>query len=141
MIGVVAEPRSMKVLVPIDGSDCSFRAVEFAIELVRRYEGELQVVHITDHAGEATEQMLERVKEALAEAGIDDHPEIVTDTRLSDPRYANRVGRDILELAEEGDYDHIVMGHHGAGRIGRAILGSAAETVVRATAFPVTIIP
>lgn len=131
----------MKVLAPIDGSDCSFRALQFAIELVTRFEGTLHAVHITDYTGETTCQIIDQAKEMLSEAGIDGHPEIVTDTRMSNPRYANQVGKDILQTADEEGYDHIVMGHHGTGRIGRAVLGSAAETVIRAVEHPATIIP
>lgn len=131
----------MNVLVPVDGSDCSFRALEFATGFVRRYEGTLHVVHITDYQGEGTSEVIRRAEEVVADAGLKDEPEIVTDLRMSDPRYANQVGKDILRLVEEREYDHVIMGHHGTGRIGRAILGSAAETVIRAAEVPSTIIP
>lgn len=131
----------MKVLVPVDGSDCSFRALEFATQFVRRYEGTIHVVHLTDHEGEETNEILERAETVLADADLDDDPEIVTELGMSEPRYANRVGKDVLRLVEEREYDHVVMGHHGTGRIGRAILGSAADTVVRAAEVSCTIIP
>ncbi|MFB6187069.1 MAG: universal stress protein [Halobacteriaceae archaeon] len=131
----------MKVLVPIDGSECSFRALEFATEFVENYDGTLHVVHFTDQTGESTEIIRKRAQEILDAAGIVDEPEIRTDIRMSDPRYANRVGKDILEIADEEDYDHVIMGHHGQGAVGRLILGSAAETVVRAAETPATIIP
>lgn len=131
----------MKVLVPIDGSDCSFRALEFAIDFVNRYEGRLHVVHITDFTGDLTNEILQEAETALADASIDDQPDVLTDTRLSNPRYSNQVGKDIIEIANEGDYDHVVMGHHGTGRIGRAVLGSAAETVIRAAEQPATVVP
>lgn len=131
----------MQVLAPIDGSDCSYRALEFAAEFVRRYEGTLHVVHITDYTGDTTQRIIERAESLLAEAGVEGDPAVVTDTRMSDPRYANQVGKDILQIADEGDYDHVVMGHHGTGRIGRAVLGSAAETVIRAAEQPATIVP
>lgn len=131
----------MRVLAPIDGSDCSFRALEFAINLATKYEGTLHVVHITDYVADTTDDILDQAKNLLSEAGIDDHPEIVRDLRMSEPRYANKVGKDILRIADEGEYNHIVMGHHGTGRIGRAVLGSAAETVVRAAEHPATIVP
>lgn len=131
----------MKVLVPIDGSDCSFRALEFGIELVNRYEGSLHVVHLTEVEGESSREIIDRAKDLLADHGIDEEPEVVTDLQMSEPRYANRVGKDIVQMAEEGDYDHVVMGHHGTGTVGRIILGSAAETVLRAADVPVTIVP
>ena len=131
----------MNVLVPIDGSQCSFRALEFAIDFIQRYEGTLHIIHITDYQGEDTTEVLTQAREAIADADLEDQPEIATNLRMSRPGYANRVGKDILHLVEERGYDHVVMGHHGTGRIGRAILGSAAETVVQAAEVPSTIIP
>lgn len=131
----------MHVLVPVDGSECSFRALEFAAEFVTRYEGTLDVVHITDYQNEMSNEIISRAEQLLADAGIDEQPSVVTDTRMSQPKYSDQVGKDILQITEEGNYNHIVMGHHGTGRIGRAILGSAAETVIRAAEHPSTIIP
>lgn len=131
----------MNVLVPIDGSDCSYRALEFATDFVKRYEGQLDIVHITDHKGEGTKAILDDARAILEDAGLTDDPEVVTDLRMADPRYANKVGKDILELVDKREYDHVIMGHHGTGRVGRILLGSAAETVVRAAETPVTVIP
>lgn len=131
----------MQVLVPVDGSDCSFRALEFAVDLVRRREGTLHVVHFTDVETDATEQILDRAEAVLADTGVVDDPEVRFDARMSEPRYANAVGKEILRIVNEEGYDHVVMGHHGAGIVGRAILGSAAETVLRASDVPVTVIP
>lgn len=131
----------MEVLVPVDNSDCSFRALEFATEFVRRYDGSLHVVHITDHGEEGASDVVSRAEDVLSEAGVEDHPEVVTDVRMSDLQYADQVGRDVLELVEEEGYDHVVMGTHDAGRIEGALLGSAAETVVGNTEVPVTVVP
>lgn len=131
----------MRVLAPIDGSDCSFRALDWAVEFVSRYDGTLHVVHITDYSGDVTDDILTEAEAVLEEGGVEDDPEVLTDTRLSNPRYSDQVGKDILRLADEEEYDHIVMGHHGTGRIGRVVLGSAAETVVRAAEHPATIVP
>jgi nucleotide-binding universal stress UspA family protein len=131
----------MDVLAPIDGSACSYRALEFAIEFAERFEATLHVVHITDYEGEGSNDVIDRAEEQLTEAGVDTTPTIETNLRMSSPGYANRVGKDILRLVEEEGHDHVVMGHHGTGRIGRAILGSAAETVLRAAEVPATTIP
>ena len=129
----------MKVLVPIDGSDCSVRALEFAIDFAARYEGSLHVVHFTDAKTEATDEILETAEETLERAGVEDAPELVEcDIEM---RIAANVGKEILETVEEEDYDHVVMGHHGSGTVERLILGSAAETVVRGETVPVTIVP
>ena len=130
----------MELLVPIDGSECSFRALDFAIEFARRFEASLHVVHVSDSATDATEEILSRARERLVEAGIADEPEVSTDVNLAF-RPAERVGKDILDLVDERGYDHVVMGHHGSGTVDRMMLGSAAHTVVREESVPVTIVP
>ena len=124
----------------IDGSETSERALRFAAEFVERFDATLDVVHVTDDQTEATEALLDRAREILAEEGVSGDPRVSTDVGL-DLRPSERVGNDIVELVEERDYDHVVMGHHGQGAVGRAILGSAAQTVVRASAVPVTVVP
>lgn len=130
----------MDVLVPIDGSECSFRALDFSIELARRFEGSLHVVHVSDTETDATDEILERARKRLREEGVADEPEVSTDVGLSF-RPANQVGKDILELAAERGYDHVVMGHHGAGAVERMMLGSAAHTVIEEESVAVTIVP
>lgn len=130
----------MDVLVPVDGSDTSERALRFAAEFSQRFDGTPHVVHFTDSETEATEQLTDRVREVLAEEGVTEDLEVSVDVGL-DLRPAERVGNDILELVEQRGYDHVIMGHHGQGAVQRTILGSAAETVLRASTVPVTVIP
>lgn len=129
----------MTVLVPIDGSECSVRALEFAVEFARQFETDLDVVHITDHRTEATKNLVERANATLADAGMDERVEIVEDMQKF--RASDRIGKMILRLIDDEDYDHVVMGHHGTGMVGRALLGSAADTVVQGADVPVTTVP
>ena len=71
---------------------------------------------------EAAEQNLEGVKAALAAEGIAN----VT-TRVVE----GFAGDAILEAADDEGADLIVMATHGRGGLGRAILGSVADHVVR----------
>jgi len=131
----------MDVLAPVDGSECSFRALRFATEFARRYGAGLHVIHVTDLESERAEAVLERAEAVLDEEGILDDPEFVSEFSLLRPGYADRIGENILEVAREDGYDHVVMGHHGKGAVDRLVLGSAAETVVRAAEVPATIVP
>jgi nucleotide-binding universal stress UspA family protein len=129
----------MEILVPIDGTDCSERALEFAVTFANRFDASIHVVHFSDRKTDATETILSRAGDALVAAGFDDDPELLE--RGSGVRDANEIGKAILELVAEHGYDHVVMGHETQGTVGRAILGSAAETVVRAEQVPVTVVP
>lgn len=129
-----------RVLAPIDGSDCSERALLFAAEFCHRFEADLDVVHITDIKTEATDTVMDRANQILAETEIEADPTISIDLGLTF-KASDRIGRDILDIVEEESYDHVVMGHHGAGAVDRFILGSAAETVLRSGDVGVTAIP
>lgn len=130
----------MRILVPIDGSDCSERALRFAAEMARRYEGDLRVVHITDVETEATKMIMERAEKVLADESVDTEPSVSIDVQLTF-QGSGRIGKDIVKLATSQEFDHVVMGHHGAGAVDRLLLGSVAKTVINAHEVPVTIIP
>jgi nucleotide-binding universal stress UspA family protein len=129
----------MDVLVPVDGSELGWKALRFGVDLANRYDGSVHVIHVTDHPAERESDIVEKAEQIVAEAGLEDEPDVIIN--VTQFRWANRVGKEILTLVQEEEYDHIVMGHHGTGAIGRAILGSTAETVVRGTETPVTVIP
>jgi len=131
----------MEILVPVDGSDCSMRALHVATQLATGLDATLDIVHFTDSPGADTEHLKERVSEVLEDEGMDTETEVIGDVRLSNIKASDQVGKDILELVEERGYDHVVMGHHGTGRIGKFLLGSAANTVSKAGEVPTTIVP
>lgn len=130
----------MEILAPIDGSDCSFRALGFAAELADRYDGSVHVVHFAEVESDATDAVVDRAERILDAQGVDAEPEVATDLDV-ELRLSDRVGEDILDLVETRGYDHVVMGHSNASTLERALLGSAAETVVDADRVPVTVVP
>jgi len=130
----------VKILVPVDGSDCSFRALEFAVDMASHYDADVHVVHVTDARSADTDQLLERARSILESHGVEDDPDVRTDVSL-DFRPSERIGEDVLAIVEREGYDHVVMGHHGAGALSRALLGSAVETVIDAERVPVTVVP
>jgi nucleotide-binding universal stress UspA family protein len=132
----------MHVLVPVDESDCSARALDHGVALARRHDGAVEVIHYTEKRTETSESFRDRLDRRLADEGFDDGGvEVVTDVRLGRLRAADHIGKRVLGRAADRDADHVVMGHHGTGRMGRALLGSAAETVVRGSEVPVTVVP
>ena len=126
--------------MPVDDSDCSFRALGFGADMAARYDADLHVVHFADEETAATDAVVERAERVLDAQDVNADPEVSTNLDV-DVRSGGRVGSDILALVDERGYDHVVMGHHGAGTIERAIVGSAAETVLRSEKVPVTVIP
>ena len=130
----------MDVLVAVDGSDNSMRALRFGVEFADRFDASMDVVHVTDNETEATEAVVDRAGEVLDSVGVDVDPEVDVAATMEIPT-AREAAKRLLELVFDRGYDHVVIGHHGAGTFERAILGSASESVVRGTPVPVTVVP
>lgn len=129
----------MDVLVPVDGSDSSARAVEFALRFAAHYDARLDLVHISDQPTSATEQVLAEAEERVA--GTDATVQLLLSDEIGF-RPGSAVGEEISRLVEERAYDHVVMGHEaGDDAVDRFIVGSVAEAVRRNLAVPATIVP
>lgn len=128
-------------MVPIDGSEGSFAALEFGALFARQFEADLDVIHVTDERTDDTEELFERARAALAEAGVNTEPEVVLDDAVTESNAARKVGKRLIDLAGERGYDHIVMGRESGGRLERFVVGSASDAVVEESDLPVTLIP
>lgn len=132
----------LRVLVPVDDSEASSEALEYAFELFPEAEihaiNAAQVTAIPDDyerspveiAEERSAEILEHAKNLAAEYDRT----IETTTVHHDP------ANGILRYAENNDIDQIVMGSKGESGLKRVLLGSVAETVVRRADIPVTVV-
>lgn len=136
------------VLFPTDGSDPSLQALDHALDLADTYGATLHALYVVDTTypygdfdgggidpeplfdalREEGEQTLDRVEQRANDAGV----EFVGETRD-----AGSVHRAILEYADEHGADVIVMGTHGRRGLGRWLLGSVTERIVRTADVPV----
>lgn len=129
----------MNVLVAVDGSDCSRRALEFACGFAKRFDATLDVVHFSDAETEATDAILERAHEVIDAADVDATAELlIEDVRV---RAAQRAGEAIVDLATGENYDHVIMGHHGEGMVDGLMFGSATKAVLKDASIGVTVVP
>ena len=140
------------VLVAIDGSDPSWEALAYTAE--RYADDRITILNIVDplegvyggmeagyydpdafeRARERGETICERARERLAEAGVLEALSIETVVEIGRP------SRAIVDYATEAEVDHVVIGSHGRGGVSRILLGSVAETVVRRSPVPVTVV-
>ncbi|WP_440764645.1 universal stress protein [Natronorubrum sp. DTA7] len=135
------------ILVPFDDSPPSTLALEYAL---REYpEEQLTVVHVLNlrqyhlydegyaYTPELLEQveargeeLLERARQTSREHGVEIETALVEGVPA----------RAINDYVDEHGVDHVVMGSHGRSGATRILLGSIAETVVRRSPVPVTVI-
>lgn len=141
-----AEPGSMKVLVPVDGSEASVAAVQdvahcplppgSTIELLYAIHSRLPVipdfppwaVTIASAHGESIRAQVAHAPEVLAAAATHLQAHQREATVLT--KIVEGVPKDeILREATVWGADRIVLGSHGRGRAQRAVLGSTASAV------------
>ena len=134
-----------RVLVPTDGSPEGRRAVAHAVELAAAHGATvsgLYVINTASYNGLPMESSWEGVTTLLttdAREALDVVETLGTergvpvDTEITE----GSPSTEIVRAADEQDCDLIVMGTHGRGGINRLLLGSVAETVVRAAPVPV----
>lgn len=141
------------VLVPVDGSPLSYRALRHALETYP--DADVTVYHVADvfdpgygRGSDSSYEPLagseewyameeEAAAEILSEAetiASDHDREITTESEIGDPQ------RLIPDYARENDVDHVVLGVHGREEEGRSLFGRVAESVVYRSPVSVTII-
>jgi nucleotide-binding universal stress UspA family protein len=134
-----------KILVPLDGSVLAEAALWTAIDLAGEDGATLSLVRAAQvHAlpgadcveaqvraiGEA-EEYLAAVRRRLEDKGV---------KRVETHVWYGPAAAAIVEAASFEKADLIVMGTHGRSGLGRLVLGSVAESVLRGTTTPILIV-
>ena len=141
-----------KILVPLDGSATAARGLEEAVGLARATGSSLALLHVMDvfplgmevANAQAWELLVESLRThgqtllAQARTVASEHGVAASDKLVEFP--VGRVADVIVDEAKSQSCDLIVMGTHGRRGIGRALLGSDAELVLRQSPVPVLLV-
>jgi nucleotide-binding universal stress UspA family protein len=138
------------ILVPVDGSDCSMRALDFAVELASAVAADIVVCHVLDLARAAAmsagaAQLVEESMELLRTEGREiversaerARSKVHVTIRMPEGAPVDQIERLGVELPAYV----IVLGSHGRSGFERLLMGSVAEGVVRAAPVPVMVVP
>jgi nucleotide-binding universal stress UspA family protein len=134
-----------RILVPTDFSVPAERAWALAQRLARAADAELVLVHVVSGRGSPLSRAGPAF-EAVRKWAAEELEDCAGKARAQGLRVgvALRTGvayREIVALAREGKADLIVVATLGRGGIGRALLGSVADRVVRLAPCPVLTVP
>lgn len=137
--------RVHKILVPVDFSAHSLAAIENAIDLARRLEGSVMLLHVIERVIypafypegytpviDFEPQLHQRIMNKLDHL-VDDYPGVSVDARIS----AGRPSDEIVEHARSHDADLIVMATRGLSGLEHLLVGSTTERVLRRSEVPV----
>ncbi|GAB4510624.1 MAG: universal stress protein [Sulfuricaulis sp.] len=145
-----------RVLVPIDGSETSLRALHEAIRIGQCQEAaEIRLLHVIDtvsyvpqtepppsyvkeiyaQARKYGQDLLQQAKQVVEKAGLHVETRLVELKRASD-----RIPQVIADEAKAMPAELLVMGTHGRRGLNHLLLGSVAEGVMRLTPCPVLLV-
>jgi nucleotide-binding universal stress UspA family protein len=137
-----------KLLVPVDGSENSIRALEAAIFLSKKIDAYVTVMRVMEkpptlyiHPQKELEELLQNYRRE-AEQILEKCKKIGNRNGVELKRVIieGDVAPRIIKFAEKEAYDMIVMGHRGSGRFKEMVLGSVSEKVLHRAKRSVLII-
>jgi nucleotide-binding universal stress UspA family protein len=145
-----AEDRLVKILVPIDGSECSLRALDAAVEFASDLSAEIVVCNVVNLADialssggepqllpECLTEVETKAKAILSEALARVDGRVTASSRSAEGEPVE----EIEGIAAEVRPAFIVIGSHGRSGSRRAFLGNVAEGVLRVPSIPVMVVP
>lgn len=135
-----------KILVAVDHSEISDRALDAARDLALLSNGEVWVLHmrerevavktgvsLSDESMDEARAAVAAAVDKLTAAGVKAHGDVGT-------TLFGYAARNIVDDAKEHDVDVIVMGSRGRGDLAGLILGSTAHKVIHLADRPVLIV-
>jgi len=151
-----------KILVPLDGSEHSLRALEIAIQTAKKFGGKITLIHVYSVTVRPvimpepttltppgvpvmTPTEVSRVVEATRKAGANiladgeqkvKAEEIQVETMLVEGQTVEEIAR----IAKEGKFGLIIIGARGISRIREILLGSVSDGVIRSAPCPVLVV-
>jgi nucleotide-binding universal stress UspA family protein len=131
-----------KVLVPVDFSDCSKKALEYAIPFAKQFGAELNLLHVLEPYPAVPEMApfdADTIEDAHREMALLQKA-VGKKVRTTSTWRNGTPYREIPEAARELGADLIIISTHGHKGLARMVLGSTTEKVVRYAPCPVLIV-
>jgi nucleotide-binding universal stress UspA family protein len=148
--------RFSKILAAVDGSEESFKAAEYAIEITKKYSGQLIALTVLDiskpkhlsstfitaptygireleEEKKEAQQWLDKIANVVSEKGNNIEFKSQIENSMS-------VEGTIVNYAEEENIDLIVIGTRGRSGFTKLLLGSVASKVVTYAKSPVLVV-
>ncbi|MGD2174971.1 MAG: universal stress protein [Candidatus Brocadiaceae bacterium] len=136
-----------KILCGIDFSESSQHALQYALDLARRYEADLALLHVVElpflpsysmsgvpdlsmPVDQLEQNARERLEERVGQCR-QEYEQVDGDLRTGAPFV------ELIDYAQEVGADLIVLGTHGRSALKELLIGSVAEKVVRKADCPV----
>ena len=139
-----------RILVPIDFSDCSVNALKIAVQIAKKTDAEIILLHLIDLPSDQVGMFVDGIPTGPAaiilmnnaRAKFDElfQQDFLQGVKVEDYVDFNKPFEGIADYAKEKDVDLIVMGSHGVTGLNSFFVGSNTEKVVRTSEIPVLVV-
>ena len=148
-----------KILVPVDGSDLSFKAASYAIHLAKADSAEVTALNVVEDIKQggaiglqakygnvslvdafrkvrkdSAEQWMNKISQEAKSQGVTFKSEIIDDEDVSSEAGV------ITEYAQRNKFDLIVIGSKGRSKLERLLTGGVTNAVVNSAKAPVLVV-
>ncbi|HEV1997930.1 MAG TPA: universal stress protein [Candidatus Dormibacteraeota bacterium] len=132
------------ILIAVDGSEHSRQAVPAAIEIAKKFDGDVFVLHVREgEVGRAapypmetpadSSQIVSDVVKTLQDSGVTARGEV-------QEAVAGHAPKHIVETAQSQGSDLIIMGSRGLSNLAGLLLGSVTHKVIQLAHKPVLVV-
>ena len=148
-----------KILVPLDGSEHSLEALEEAVQIAKKFSGNITLIHVYSVqpimmpepstmgslsipiiTGAEVSMMIEATKK-LGNKILDDGEQRVktSEIRIEKMLVEGHAVEEIVNVANQGNFDLIVIGARGVSHMREMLLGSVTDGVIHHARCPVLV--
>lgn len=142
-----------RILIPVDGSDTANKALVAGLRMARETSANVRLLHALNEMaylggmapdGTWSGDLIGMVREAgakvLADATAIAESAGVEPSQVLLEEPGKRLGEAVAEAAKLWGADLVVVGSHGRRGLGRVLLGSGAEQILRLAPVPVLVV-
>jgi nucleotide-binding universal stress UspA family protein len=135
-----------KILVPLDGSEHSIRALKMAVQIAQKFNGKITLVHVYSIGGFAisptpVHAFIEAIRKVGAGILADGEKKVnAEEVHVESLLLEGHAVEQIVKTCREGKFDLIVMGARGLSKIKEMLLGSVSDGVTRHACCPVLVV-
>ena len=141
----------IRLLVPIDFSDSSKKALEYAVHIQKKANAEITALHVASTPPKKGTKLVQKMQEVAKEEDrkiINDkmakflEGEQISDDGVKHPliRYGDPA-KQIVNVSIQEEFDFVVMGTKGGSRIAENFLGNNTYRALKLAMIPMIVVP
>jgi nucleotide-binding universal stress UspA family protein len=148
-----------KVLVAIDGSENSERALDFALEFAEKYSAHLTLLNVSEMSAVTSvpsditpypggmggsmvvlDKDFRKIHEELLTKALEHAKAVRPNVSVSSVLSEGNPASEIVALAKDEQFDVVIVGHRGSGKLKEMFMGNISERVAHQAGCTVIIV-